>query len=125
MQPPKLEFLDVDIQPDSNVYWISEIADNVDKSRQAFVACEPELCQDKIYVKDFESNNVFEINWEWRMPWRPIQWITWVNDDILVFFQSSNPWFGQIIAVDFIERNNLFAAVVYPDYYCSTPTPTP
>lgn len=62
--PPKLDFVEVDIQPDSKLHWISEIAENANNSRQAFVACEPELCQDKIYVKDFKSNKVFEINWE-------------------------------------------------------------
>ena len=34
----ELTFIEVDVQPDPNKYWVSEIADNADGSRQAFVA---------------------------------------------------------------------------------------
>jgi hypothetical protein len=121
----KVEFIEVDIQPDSKLHWISEIADNIEKSLQAFVACEPELCQDKIYIKDEKTQKVYEVNWEWRVPWRPIQWVTWINNDTLAFFQSSNPEQGQIIVINVDKREYLYAAIVFPDYFCTTPTPTP
>jgi len=125
LQPSKLEFIEADVQPDPKLYWVSEIADSADKSRQAFVACKPEFCQDKIYVKNANTGKVFEINWDARMPWRPIQWITWINSDILTFFQSSNPDHGLIIAVNVDKREVLYESVVFPDYVCSTSTLTP
>ena len=61
--PPPPRFIEVNILPDQNSYWVSEIADNIDKSRQAFVACKPEFCQEKLYVKDNETERVYEIDW--------------------------------------------------------------
>ncbi|MBN1451066.1 MAG: hypothetical protein JW963_08640 [Anaerolineales bacterium] len=121
----KLNFIEVDVQPDPNIYWISEIADNADGSRQAFVACEPEFCQDKLYIQDDKTEKVYEIDWESRMPWRPIQWVTWINNDILAFLQTSNPDHALLVAVNFDKREVLYEAVVFPDYYCATSTPTP
>jgi hypothetical protein len=120
----ELEFIEVDIQPDPKVYWVSEIADNIDKSRQAFVACDPDFCQDKIYGKDEETEKVYKIDWEWRLSYRPIQWITWINNDTLAFFQSSNPDQGSIIVVNVDKREYLYAGIVFPDYFCTTSTPT-
>ena len=121
----ELTFIEVDVQPDPNKYWVSEIADNADGSRQAFVACKPDFCQDKIYVQDKKSQKVYEVDWDARMAWRPIQWITWINDSILVFLQSANPDHAMVLAVDFEKREVLYQAVVFPDYACRTPTPTP
>ena len=123
LQPSRLEFIDTNIQPDSKLYWVSEIADNVDHSRQAFVACDPTLCQDKIYVKVFNTTEEYEINWDARLPWRPIQDVTWINNNILAFFQSANPDHGLIVAVDVDRRKILYEAVVFPDYYCTPFTP--
>ena len=120
-----LNFIEVDIQPDSNKYWISEVADSADGSRQAFVACEPEFCQDKLYVSDHQTATVYEIDWEARMPWRPIQWVTWINNDIVAFLQSSNPDHALLLAINFDKREVLYEAVVFPDYYCATSSPTP
>lgn len=119
-----LEFIEVDVQPEPKSYWVSEVADNFEKSRQAFVACEPESCQDKIYVKFEQTEKVYEVDWEWRMPWRPIQLVIWINNDILEFFQSSNPEQGQIIVINVEKREYLYTAIVIPDNSCATPTPT-
>ena len=120
----KLNLIEVDLQPDSKQYWVSEVADNVDQSRRAFVACKPELCQDKIYVQNRKTGIVYEIDWDHRMPWRPIQWITWINNDTLSFLQSSNPDHALIIAINFDKSEVLYEAIVFPDYYCVTSTPT-
>jgi hypothetical protein len=120
-----LNFIEVDIQPDHNRYWVSEIADSADGSRQAFVACEPEFCQDKLYVSDEKTEKVYEIDWEARMPWRPIQWVTWINNDTLAFLQSSNPDHALLFAFNFEKKEVLYEAVVFPDYYCATLTPIP
>lgn len=119
-----LAFIEADVQPDPQKYWVSEVADNVDGTRTAFVACSPEFCQEKIYVQDNSTKKVFEVDWDARMPWRPIQWITWVNNDTLVFLQSANPDHAMVLAVDFEKREVLFQAVVFPDYACQTVTPT-
>jgi len=120
-----IEFVEVAVQPNPQEYWISEIADNIDKSLQAFVACDPEFCQDKIYVLDIETKKVYEIKWETQFPWRPIESVIWINENILAFYQSINPQRAQIVVVDIDERKYLYHAFVFPDYFCSTITPTP
>jgi hypothetical protein len=114
----KLNFIEVNIQPDPKHYWVSEIADNADGSCQAFVACRPEFCQDKIYVQDDETRKVYEIDWEARMPWRPIQWVTWINNDTFTFLQSSNPDQALMIVINFDKREVLYEAIIFPDNFC-------
>ena len=121
----KLNFIEVDIHPDPKQYWVSEIADNIDGNRQAFVACKPEFCQEKIYVQDDKSQKVYEIDWEARMPWRPIQWVTWINNDTLAFLQSANPDHASIVVINFENKEVLYQAAIYPDYACTTPTIAP
>lgn len=121
----ELEFIDVDIQPDPQLYWVGEVADNLDGSRQAFVACSPDLCQPKIYVADNETEKVYEINWGARQPHRPISQVVWLNRSVLAFYQSVNPERAQISVVDFDEKEYLYGALIFPDYFCSTSTPTP
>jgi hypothetical protein len=58
----ELTFLEVSIEPHTDKYWVSEIADNFDKSRQAFVLCEQTFCQDKIYFKDNDTQKIYLTN---------------------------------------------------------------
>jgi hypothetical protein len=122
----KLNFIEVDFQPDSKKYIVEEIANNANGNRKAWVACDnADNCKDKIYVQDNKSKKVYEIDWEDSMPWRPIQWITWINSDILTFLQSANPDQALVMAINFDERKVLYEAIIFPDYACITPTPTP
>ena len=120
-----LEFVEVNLEPDAQKYWVSEIADNVDESRRAFVLCDPAFCQDKIYFVENGTKKVYEISWEARMPWRSIDTITWIDNDILAFHQSISPERSQVVVIDVSEEKYLYYALIFPDYFCSTATSTP
>lgn len=127
MSPPRnIEFIEVNIQSDPYMQFILEIADNHDKSYQAFTACENmENCHPKIFVKDIAREKIYEVNWEARIPWRPIDSVIWFSDDVFGFYQSVNPERAQVIVIDFEKRSYVFDALIFPDYFCSTSTPTP
>lgn len=119
-----LYFVEVNTQFDSKEYMVEEIADNQDGSRRAWVACNnANHCEDKIYVQDSESAQVYEITWEDQMFWRPIQGITWINTDILTLLQSANPDHALVMAIDVAKREVLYEGVIFPDYTCTTPNP--
>lgn len=122
--PANVEFIPSNIEPDSQKYWISELADSADKSQQAYVGCAPEFCQQKVYVKDSQSN-IYEVNWDKRLPWRSIQRIVWIYNNTLAFYQSASPSYGEILAVNTQTRELVYEASVFPDFSCLTPTPIP
>lgn len=111
-----LEFIETGIKPDPTRIRISEIADNLDKNRQAFVAGE-------LYVSDYTTEKTFEISWSGRMPNRIIERIIWINNDVLVFFQSTNPWIAQVVAIDFVKQDYIYHSIVYANSPCVTLTP--
>jgi len=74
-----LEFVEVDMQPDPERYWISEIANNLDNSYQAFVACNPDMCKNQIYIKDNNTSKVYEVDWELETFSHPIKNIMWTK----------------------------------------------
>jgi hypothetical protein len=119
-----LEFTEVDIQPDPNKYWVSEIADNLDNSLKAFVACTPDLCHNQIYVKDNKTGKVYEVDWKFRTTWRPIQQVQWVNYNTLIFFHDTNPTHGQVVAINFDKKEYIYSAVAYSKSNCPIATPT-
>lgn len=122
----KLNFVEVNAQPDSREYLVEEIADNANRSRKAWVACNnADHCEDKIYIEDNKSKKVYEITWEDQMFWRPIQQITWINNDILTLLQSTNPDHALVMAINFDKREVLYEGIIFPDYACTAPTPTP
>ena len=123
--PSHLQFIKSEILLDPEKIWISEVADNLDDTLQAFVACEVELCHPQIYVRKSATGEVYEIDWEFRMPWRPINQIIWINNDLLAFYQSANPYAGTIKVISFSKKEYLFSAMVFPDEYCLMPTAYP
>jgi len=120
--PYTLKFIEVNEQPNPNLYYYEEIADNIDKSRQAFIACKPESCQDKVYVKENKTGKVYEIDFG-AMTWRPIQWLTWINNDTLVFAQSSNPHYGLIVAVNLDKKEYQYYGMATDECLQNTITP--
>jgi hypothetical protein len=120
--PSPVKLIEVDQLPDPNIYYVEEIAVNIDSSRQAVVACMPDKCVDNVYVKDNKTDKVYEIDWG-RMPWRPIQRLIWINEDILMFGQSSNPHYGAIIAINFAKKEYQYFGMASDG--CSQSTPTP
>ena len=122
----ELYFVKVDVQPNPQKYLVEEIADNANGSRKAWVACDnADHCEDKIYVQDNKSKEVYEITWEDQMFWRPIQWITWINNDILTLLQSANPDHALVMAINIEKREVLYQGIIFPDYACATSTPIP
>jgi len=119
-----LEFTEVAIQPDPNKYWVSEIADNLDNSLRAFVACTPDLCHNQIYVKDNKTGKVYEVDWKFRTTWRPIQQVQWVNYNTLIFFHNTDPTHGQVVAINFDKKEYIYSAVAYSKSNCPIATPT-
>jgi hypothetical protein len=119
-----LRLVESGMQPDSSKYWISEIADNVENTREAFVACKPESCQNQIYIKDNRLNKVYEIDWSRKTLGLPIQKMLWINNDILTFVQTSDSTHRQIIMIDVLRQKYLFSAVIYPKSNCPIATPT-
>ena len=83
---PQPEFIEVNLKTDQDIQNVEEVADNNDKSYQAFVACNQKLCQPKIFVKNLTNGKVYEINWEERFSYRDIQAIIWINHDVLAFY---------------------------------------
>ena len=119
--PSRLEFIESDVKSNLEGYRILEIADNSNGSLQAFVACKAELCQEQVYVTDNMTGKTYEVDWDYRLPWRPIQRLTWINNDLLAFYQPANPSHGSIKLISYSEKEYLFSAMVLPESYCSTP----
>jgi hypothetical protein len=120
--PFPLKFVQVEGAPDRTSYYFHEIADNIDGSRQAFIACNPEECQDKVYVRDTTTEEVLEIEFG-AVPGRPILWLAWINRDTLVFTQSSNPHYGLVVVIDFDKRQYQYYGMASDE--CSGRTPSP
>ena len=119
-----LKFIEVNIQPDPNKLWVSEIADNLDNSFRAFVACEPDLCNNQIYVKDNKTGKVYDIDWKLKSTWRSIQQVQWVNYSTFVFYQALDLAHGQVVAINFDTKEYIYSAVAYPKSNCPIATPT-
>jgi hypothetical protein len=116
------EFIEVTIQLEK--WWIEEIADNYTNNLRAFVACDPAFCQHKLLVKNLSSEEIYEINWNARMSWRPIDNLIWLGDNILAFEQSTGPYFWHIVALDVQARNFVHYSIASSQ--CPlTPTSTP
>lgn len=78
----------------------------------AFIACEFENCQPRLFVKDLTNSNIFEVTFSMRIPWRPLSDLTWIDDNILAFSQFSNPHNGFRFAVDISQRKQLLTLVI-------------
>ena len=120
--PPALTLTEIEVSPNPESHYVSEIADNLDKSRQAFIACDPEKCVDVLYIKESKTGKVYEINFG-IMPWRPIQWLTWINKDALVVAQSSNPHYGLMAIIDFNKQEYVYYGMAMECWESPTPKP--
>jgi len=99
MLPARLTFTEVAAAPDPQAWIIIEIADNLDGSRQALIACRPDHCVDVIYVRDNTTGEIQMVDFE-AMSWRPIQWLIWLNPDTFLVAQSANPHQGLFVAIN-------------------------
>jgi hypothetical protein len=78
---------------------------------RAFVACEDEQCQDRLFVEDLTNSQIFEVTFSARLPWRPISSVMWIDDYVLAFSQWSNPHYGFRYAIDINQKQPLLTLV--------------
>jgi hypothetical protein len=121
--PSSLKFNEINELPDSSVYYVEEIADNINNSRKAIVACMPDKCVAYVYVKDNVTSKVYQIDWGGRINWRPIQRLIWIDQDVLLFDQSANPHFGHILVIDVAQKEFKYFGMSSEQCLQSTPTP--
>jgi hypothetical protein len=67
---------------------------------------------------------VYELDWKFETSSYPIQQLLWINYDTLLFFQSPDPTYDRIIAINFDKKEYIYSAVVYPRSNCPIATPT-
>lgn len=80
---------------------------------QAFVACDENHCQPRLFIENLQTNETVEATFSERMPWRPLDRLSWLNDTVLAFSQSSNPHQGFRFAVDIEQRQHLLTLLIY------------
>lgn len=97
--------------------WEDVTSSNADF--RAFIACEFEKCQPRLFVEDLANTNIFEVTFSMRMTWRPLSSLTWIDDNILAFSQFSNPHYGFRFAVDISQRKHLLTLVIADECFIS------
>ncbi len=120
--PAKIEITEINPPPNQYSHYVSEIAENIDHSLQAYIACDPEKCVDNVYVKENKTGKVYRVYFG-TVTWRPIQWLTWANKDTFIAAQSSNPHYGLFVAINFNKREYVYYGMAMECW--DTPTPTP
>lgn len=118
--PAKLEFTEIITPPDQQSHYLSEIADNIDNSLQAYIACDPNKCVDNIYVRNNKTKKVYKADFG-TLPNRPLQWLIWVNRDTFIVAQSSNPHYGLFVAINFTKQEYVYYGMAMECW--DTPTP--
>ena len=120
--PSKMEITEISLPPNPQSHYVSAIADNIDNSLQAYIACEPEKCVDYVYVKNNETGKVYKVDFG-TLTYRPLQWLNWVNKDTFIVAQSSNPHYGLFAAINFNKQEYVYYGMAMECW--DTPTPTP
>lgn len=96
-------------------FMIIEDATSPNGIYRAFVACDENHCQPRLFIEDLQTNETTEATFTERMPWRPLDRLTWLNDTVLAFSQSSNPHQGFRFAVDIQQRQHLLTLLIYDE----------
>lgn len=111
-----------DIAPDSiaSLTTVEEDAISPNGMFRAFVACEYDNCQPRLFVENLtDSSQLFEVTFSMRMPWRPLDRLAWVDDNVLAFSQFSNPHYGFRYAIDVDQRKYLLTLVLVDECFKS------
>lgn len=114
----KFEFIDISREEIANLSltgWDDVTSPN--GVFRAFVACEYENCAPRLFVENMIDAQIFEITFSMRMPWRPLSNLTWLDNNILAFSQSSNPHYGFRYAIEVKQRNHLLTLVLADECY--------
>jgi hypothetical protein len=105
----EIRFDFADIRPE-DIAGLTTIGDEITsphRSFRAFVACEVEHCQPRLFVESLTDTQLVEITFSQRMPGRPLAGLSWLDDRTLAFSQWSNPHYGFRHAVDLNREKHL------------------
>ena len=105
-------FTETVVGPEENLR--SDYVTNTIGTYRAFTVCSPALCQERILIEDLDTEQVCEFGFSMRMKWRPISHLRWLDDNILLFDQWSQPRYGFEFAVD-VQDQRLVLYVVVTD----------
>ena len=97
--------------------WQSDFVTNTAGTLRAFTACDPDLCHERIFVEYLDTGQTYEFWFSTRMNWRPISQLRWLDDDILLFDQWSQPHYGFEFAVDVQQRRLLLYLIVVDECF--------
>ncbi|MPM06311.1 hypothetical protein SDC9_52610 [bioreactor metagenome] len=90
-EKPVLSLLPSTFEPIDNNYFINEIADNTSQTIRAYIACDINDCQEKLYLKNLNTGIVSLIDWNGRQEYRPLARLVWIGEDLLAFVQQNSP----------------------------------
>jgi hypothetical protein len=107
--PMEYQFIETTVGPDLD--WYSDCATSTNGTYRVFTACNSNLCQDRVFIENLDTGQVFEFLFSARLTWRPISNMRWLDNDVLVFDQWSQPHYGFVFAVD-IREQELFVVQV-------------
>ena len=93
--PPKLKFTEIDPPPNQESHYIRAIADNIDQSLQAYIACVPGQCADNIYVKNNKTGKTYEV----------------------YFGAASTPNLFPLKNLLWLNKDTFFVGQIFPDYH--------
>ena len=98
-QPEPFDLTPASIPPG---FVVESVADNADKTLRAVsgVDTTPDLGLYQLYIVRLSTGEVYQALWETYADYRPIDGITWLGDDTLVFSQWFNPHDGGAWAFD-------------------------
>lgn len=101
--PPKLKFTEIDLPPNHESHYIRAIADNIDQSLQAYIACVPGQCVDNIYVKNNKTGKTYEVYFGAApIPnLLPLENLLWLNKDTFfvgqIYPDDQDVEFGSVV----------------------------
>ena len=94
MRLPLLKFTEITEEPEPKPGYEYQRADNFDKSRTAFVGCQPGDCS-KLYIVDHKTSKLYEVNFGATTD-RPLDWLQWINRDTVTITQQGHLWINTV-----------------------------
>ena len=114
------EFEDITSDSIASLTTVEEDVISPNGMFRAFVACEYDNCQPRLFIENLtDSSQLFEVVFSMRMPWRPLDRLAWVDDNVLAFSQFSNPHYGFRYAIDVNQREHLLTLVLVDECFKS------
>ena len=108
--PLEYQFIETAVGPDMD--WRSDYITNTNETFRVFTVCNSDLCHERIFIENLSTGQAFEFLFSGRLNWRPIRHTRWLNNDILIFDQWSQPRYGFVFAIDVRKRESLLTVHV-------------